>query len=186
MLKFLVNHYFSKLFSKLSSHAKLSSSSISSSSSGLNYTIPPLPSSQKKNDIPVKKTTPVGQFIPGSRKSNEEPKTNQMMMGEKEKMKSERKKPVEATNTPLKPRVLNFDASGSPRNYMEDFIPMQPRTGTVDPTQDTRATATRDFGFTLGSSSQNPYIGNISNSQLLNTNNVEPLQDVGISPIMAK
>jgi hypothetical protein len=109
-----------------------------------------------------------------------------MLLREIDRMKSEIKKPVESTTTPLQPRILKFDASGSPGNYLGGFITMLAWVGTIESTQAVRFTTSRDLGITPWCSSQNPDVGNILNNQFLNTIGIQAMQDVGISPFMAK
>jgi hypothetical protein len=112
----------------------------------MSLALPPIPPSQKKNDNTTKRTYD-GTSIPGSRipaggptlfsndkiismfthvkhHMEKQQKTDQMILKEIENMKSEMKKSVKQMTTPLVPRILDFDTSGSPGNRLEDFIPM--------------------------------------------------------------
>ena len=100
-------------------------------------------------------------------------------------LKSERNKQAEIT-TPLQPRILEYGSSGFFGNYSGDYIRMQSRAETIDPVQATRTTTTRDSGQYSGSGFQTSEFGNITNNRLLNTNYSEPMQEIWISPLMAK
>ncbi|KAI3695246.1 hypothetical protein L1987_78238 [Smallanthus sonchifolius] len=137
----------------MSSQSKNISVSAPSSSSGLNHPIPPPPSFQKQNDNLPKKTTSAGfsgsgipaggpvfvsndenlkLFSEVKQQIEQQKKTNLMLFRELEKVK-ESKKPVEGT-TPLQPRILDFNYSGSSEIHKGDFLPMQTGITTVGPT----------------------------------------------------
>ena len=163
---------------------------------------------QKKDENPARKTTFASDTIPPSKTSTTPPvmisnselfsvfqqvkvqmeqqqKTNQVLLREVEILKSERNKQPEVT-TPLHPRMLEYGSSGFAGNYSRDYIRMQSRAETVEPVQAMKTTTTRDSGQYSGSGFQTSEFGNITNNRLLNTNYSEPMQDVGISPVMAK
>ncbi|KAI3802237.1 hypothetical protein L1987_30367 [Smallanthus sonchifolius] len=165
----------------MSSQSKSIYVSAPSSSSGLVSPIPPPPSFQKKNDNQQKKTIPVGFSGSGISASTPVLVSNDEILKELEKAKGS-KKPVEVT-TPLQPRILDFNYSGSSEIHKGDFLPMQTGITTVGPTPEVRVTTSQDLGFTPGSSFRDPDIGNIFN-QFSNTN--ESVQDTGITPSMAK
>ncbi|KAI3816255.1 hypothetical protein L1987_15948 [Smallanthus sonchifolius] len=185
----------------MSSQSKNIFVSAPSSSSGLNNPIPPPPSFQKNVNQP-KKTVLAGfsgSGIPAGgpvfvsndeilnlssemkQQMEQQKKTNLAMFRELEKIKKS-KKPVEVT-TPLQPRILDFNYSGSSGIHKGDFLPMQTGITAVGPTLAVRVMTNHDLGVTPGSSFRNPDIGNAFN-QFSNTN--ESVQDTGITLSMAK
>ena len=109
-------------------------------------------------------------------------RSHQILMREKEGLRTEIRRPPVPAASALRPRILNFDTSGSLHNHSEPIIPTTTIT-TEGVTPQVQADTFQDPGE-MFANTENHNAGNPSTNNTFFTNLAD--MDAGISPQMAK